>query len=632
MQRAEVILTKLYEKSKKDKNYTYKRLYRNLYNPKFYLRAYRKIYNKPGNMTPGVDNKTIDGFRIRKIHTLIEQLKEEKYYPEPAKRIYISKKNGKKRPLGIPSFKDKLIQEVLRQILESIYEPWFSDYSHGFRTGKSCHTALKQIKDICSGSIWCIEGDIKGFFDNIDHKILISILKEKIKDNRIIELIRRFLKAGYIENGIKRNTITGSPQGSIISPILANIYLNELDKYLKKLIKEYTSGKNKRFSKEYRKLSTRRYYSLNKGNKQEALHLLKEMRKIPSKDPYDENFKRIKYIRYADDFVIFIIGNKQFANMIKEKVSIFLKRKLNIDLNEEKTITTHMKTGRVRFLGYDIKIGNANSYITKFKDGVKRRAVNGIIQLLVPNEIVRNKIKQYSFRNKPQENKSLINYPVLDILYQYNAEIRGLYNYYCLANNVSKRLYKFKYFHYQSLLKTIANKEKSNRKKVIRKYGIPVIRKTGTGTKNIIAVKYKTKKGEKILTYFDDPIIHVNKIPKITFNPEYLFCIDGKQLIHRLTANECELCRYKGNIDEFEVHHIRKLKDLKMKWKKRGKDVPKHVLIMSKINRKTLVVCKECHKKIHKGQNIEVNSWRAVCMETCMYGSEERARKPVMET
>ncbi len=602
MQTAETILTKLYHKSKEDKTFTFRRLYRKLYNPDFYMKAYSKIYYKPGNMTPGTDNKTIDGFNIDLISDLITNLRVERYHPTPVRRVYIQKKNGKKRPLGIPTFKDKLLQDVIRQILEAIYEPTFSNYSHGFRPGKSCHTALKQIKDICSGTIWCIEGDIKGFFDNIDHDIMLKILKKKIDDGRFLELIRRFLKAGYMEYGMRRNTITGTPQGGIISPILANIYLNELDEYLGNQIKEYTSGKMKKFSKMYRRLGTKRYTLLKKGKIKEAFQCLKEMRKIPSKDTNDKDFVRIKYIRYADDFVVFTISNKEFARQLRDRISVFLDKELKLELNMEKTVITHMKTRKVSFLGYDIQIGQANSFLTKFKDGFKRRSVNGIIQLLVPNQVIRKKIRPYMSKNKPAENKNLINFPVLDILNQYNAEIRGLYNYYCLANNVAKRIHRFKYFHYQSLLKTIANKEKTRRRQVIQKYGIPVRRRIGTGTKNIIAVKYKTKKGEKLLTYFDEPIVHVNEIPAVTLEPEYRFHSYTTQLVKRLEAGKCEICGTTGHINQFQVHHVRKLRDLKRKWRKRGSSVPKHVLLMSRINRKTLVVCKECHRKIHRGQ------------------------------
>ncbi|MDR2525363.1 MAG: hypothetical protein LBC83_04110 [Oscillospiraceae bacterium] len=184
MQNAEKVLSILNQKSRQHENYVFDRMYRNLFNEDFYLNAYRKIYAKQGNMTAGVDGRTIDGFSKATIAKLIEKLKSETYCPQPVRRAYIPKKNGKMRPLGIPAFEDKLVQEVMRQILEAIYEPVFSPNSHGFRPGKSCHTALHQIKSKAKGSNWVVEGDITGCFDNIDHEILLQILAEKIGDDR----------------------------------------------------------------------------------------------------------------------------------------------------------------------------------------------------------------------------------------------------------------------------------------------------------------------------------------------------------------------------------------------------------------------------------------------------------------
>ena len=207
-----------------NKSYKYERLYRNLYNPQFYLLAYQRIQAKPGNMTAGTDGKTIDGMGMARINALIEKMRDFSYQPNPARRTYIPKSNGKMRPLGIPSFDDKLIQEVVRLILESIYEPTFSDYSHGFRINKSCQTALKYVQKYFTGTKWFVEGDIKGCFDNVDHHVLIDILRKRIADEHFIGLLWKFLKAGYMEDWNYHNTYSGTPQGSIISPILANIY------------------------------------------------------------------------------------------------------------------------------------------------------------------------------------------------------------------------------------------------------------------------------------------------------------------------------------------------------------------------------------------------------------------------
>ena len=199
-------------------NYSYERLYRNLYNPEFYLQAYQNIYATAGNMTKGTDGLTIDGMSTKRIEKLIASLKDYSYQPNPARRTYIPKNSDpkKKRPLGIPSFDDKLLQEVIRMILESIYEGTFSPRSHGFRPKRSCHTALLEIKNRFTGVKWFVEGDIKSCFDNIDHHILVSLLRRRIKDEHFLGLIWKFLKAGYMENWVYHNTLSGTPRAPVL--------------------------------------------------------------------------------------------------------------------------------------------------------------------------------------------------------------------------------------------------------------------------------------------------------------------------------------------------------------------------------------------------------------------------------
>jgi len=600
MQKAELVLTILNQKARRD-NFKHRRLYRNLFNPDFYWNAYAKIYNKEGNMTKGVDGKTIDGFGIKTMNNLIKLIKSERYKPLPVRRKYIPKRNGKERPLGIPSFNDKLIQEVIRQILESIYEPLFSKKSHGFRPNKSCHTALIQIKKCCRGCSWAIEGDIKSFFDSIDHDTLIRILKKRVDDGRFLNLIRKFLKAGIMEECKIKNSITGTPQGGIVSPILANIYLNELDSHVEKLKNEMEIGIKKRRNKEYHRISMKRLYRIKQGKLEEAKELLKIMYKMPFHIARDENFKRIYYTRYADDFVIFIHGSKQDAKKVKEDLAQFLKDELKLKLNMEKTLITNIRTEKVKFLGYEIVKAKNDSKMKVNSEGIRKRNINGSIQLLIPKKNINERIKKFTLNGKPTHQKDRIYLPLRDLIGKYNAEIRGLYNYYNLAMNVGKRLTIFRHYHYMSMVKTIAVKMKISVKRVFKKYTIPIKRKNGTGTKNIIGIEYKTQKGIKYLTYFNESL-------KRSSDPSIKDRVPGDispsnriDIIRRILKGVCELCNKNIHTEECEVHHIRKLKTLKEKYKQKKSNTPKWVNKMLKAGRKTLVVCKPCHKSIHKG-------------------------------
>lgn len=602
MQNANTILSILNQNSVRNKQYVFDRLYRNMFNPDFFMEAYRKMYAKPGNMTAGTDGKTIDGFKKSKVDELITKLRNEQYYPTPVRRVYIPKKNNrkKKRPLGIPSFEDKLVQEVIRKMLEAIYEPIFLDVSHGFRPNRSCQTALHQIKSTCRGTKWVVEGDITGCFDNVDHDILLKILSRKIHDGRFLELIRRFLKAGYFEFHKVKSSLSGVPQGGIISPILSNIYMHELDTYMEELAKKLSQGKKKKPNPAYRKLEGRRCYCLQKGWYEEAEELIQKMRKLPTKDQMDGDYTRVKYVRYADDFVICVDGNKEMAEQIKHDATLFLRENLKLELSAEKTLITNLKDERVRFLGYEFSKSHDDTIIKKGSTGIKRRTVNETIQLLVPAEVINRHIRQFTENGKAASFKPRVNLPMLDIINEYNSEIRGLYNYYSLATDVSVKLNKFKYYHYWSLLKTIAHKEKSTTTQVTAKYGIDVPRKVGTGTRKLVGVRYKTKTGEHVMTYFNESLKKVDE-PNTALSDKY--CPDvmtGRQLINRLNANVCELCGTKEG--KFEVHHVRKLKDIKDKYKRRGKAIPGWLLIMSQLRRKTLIVCESCHHSIHSGK------------------------------
>lgn len=475
-------------KHSKDKNYQFERLYRLLYNKEMYLVAYQTIYANPGHMTPGVDELTIDGMSMARIDQLIDSLKDESYQPHPSRRTYIPKKNGKPRPLGIPSFDDKLLQQVIKMILESIYEGQFESSSHGFRPNKSCHSALTQIQKTYTGVKWFIEGDIKSFFDNINHDVMIQILRERITDERFLRLIRKFLNAGYVEDWKFYKTYSGTPQGGIISPILANIYLDKFDKYMTDYVNNFCEGKYRKRTPEYRqneialgKARRALECTLTEKQRQEAIQRIRQLEKervlISHSDPMDSSFKRLTYTRYADDFICGVIGSKEDARRIKADIKDYLETVLKLELSEEKTLITNARD-KARFLGYHLYIRQSN--LAK-RDSVGRlvRNYTGRLVLEVSIETIRDRLLSYGAMKmtyhrghevwKPTARYFMKDCDDLEILERYNAEIRGFYNYYCIANN-SSILHRFKYIMEYSMYKTYATKYRTTKSHIIRKY------------------------------------------------------------------------------------------------------------------------------------------------------------------
>lgn len=599
MQNSETILYNL-SKHASNKEYEFKRLYRLLYNKDLYYKAIAKIYKNKGSGTKGVTEETIDGFGEEKIDLLIETLKSEKYQPKPARRTYIPKKNGKKRPLGIPDFSDRVIQEICRMIIDTIYEPMFSKSSHGFRENKSCHSALYEIDTNFQGSTWFIEGDIEGYFDNIDHHVLIDILRRKIKDEKFIRLIWKFLRAGYIENWKYKNTYSGTPQGGIISPVLANVYLNELDEYIENELKSnFNIGKprDKKRNTEYRKYEMRNCRlkkkineEQDKSKREEMIKEYKENKKtlltLPYCESHSDRYKVLKYVRYADDFLIGVVGSKKDCVEIKKEISNFLKEKLKIKLSEEKTLITHTSKEAI-FLGYAITISN-DLATKRDKNGITKRSFNRVVKLNIPNNtiekiIIKNGLvrdidaKEWKILHRPE----LQGLSDLEIISTYNSELRGLYNYYSMAQNVPIKMWQLRYIMEYSCLKTLAGKYKTSISKLKKKYRVG--KEWG--------IEYETKKGKKIVTFYKG--FNRNKKPLhslgIDIKPNNHIYQCTTELESRLKADKCEICG--TTEDKFELHHVNKVKNLKEKafWEK----------IMIAKKRKTLVVCIECHKKIH---------------------------------
>jgi RNA-directed DNA polymerase len=588
------ILEKISENSRNNKEEIFTRLYRYLLRPDLYYVAYKNLYANKGAATKGVNDDTADGFSEEKISEIIRSLTDETYSPKPVRRAYVQKKqnSAKKRPLGIPTFTDKLVQEVLKMLLEAVYEPVFSHYSHGFRPGKSCHTALNSLKKEFTGVTWFVEGDIKGCFDNIDHHVLVNIISAKIKDARLIKLIWKFLKAGYMENWQYHATYSGCPQGGIVSPVLANIYLNELDKFAKKTAEEFYQPRKKVYTVEYNRIAglimkTRKQLKTAAGQEKSALlKLQKELRAKLRKTPCaSKTDKVMKYIRYADDFIIGVKGDKADCEQIKRQFSEFISHILKMELSEEKTLITH-SSQHARFLGYDIRVRRDNS--AKPHGSHIQRTLNNKVELCIP---FADKIMPFLFGKsvigqtkygtiEPIARKYLYTCTDLEIVSAFNSELRGICNYYALASNYTRLSY-FAYLMEYSCLKTLAGKHESTSRKIVAKY------QDGTGNWSI---SYKTAKGDKrrgFANFMDCK--NADGFNEVIIDSAVLHASTRTTFDDRLSAKVCELCGKTGV--PLEIHHVNKVKNLK------GKEFWEQMMIAKK--RKTLAVCKGCHYKIH---------------------------------
>jgi len=568
-------------------------LYRQLFNPDLYLRGYGRIYSNDGAMTKGITEETPDGMSMDKINGIIEKIRYERYVWTPVRRVEIPKKNGKKRPLGIPTWSDKLLQEVMRSLMEAYYEPQFSDYSHGFRPKRGCHTALPEIQGKWKGIGWFIEGDIKGCFDNIDHTVLMSILRENIHDNRFLRLIENLLKAGYMKDWKYNATLSGTPQGGIISPLLSNIYLDRLDRFVTdKLLPDYRRGDKRAENPEYSTLVKRAWYCKKTGKLDEARELEKKFQTMPSKLTKDPDYRQLRYIRYADDFLLGFAGPKTEAEEIKNKLKAFLFDTLKLELSEEKTLITHARTERARFLSYEIATQSCD---TKH-DHRGQRIVNGGIGLRVPADIVETKCALYMANGKAIHRKELEKESDFDIVTTYQSEYRGVVQYYLLAINVSW-LGKLRWIMETSLLKTLAAKHQSSVARMSAKYAAKMM--TPYGPRKCFEV-IVTREGKKELR------THFGGIPLRRRNKAFIQDLDmtrhkphQTELIKRLLADECEICKRTKDVTRIEVHHVRKLADLNVKGRR---EKPLWMQIMATRRRKTLVVCLECHDDIHAGR------------------------------
>ncbi len=582
MQNADTVLSVLRERGRRGLPCT--ELYRQLFNPQLYLLAYGRIYSNHGAMTPGVTQETADGMSMEKIGRITDAMRHERYRLSPVKRIHIPKKNGKLRPLGLPTWSDKLVGEVVRLLLEAYYEPTFSDRSHGFRPGRGCHTALREVANTWTGTTWFIEGDIADCFGSLDHEVMITILAEKIHDARFLRLIRNMLKVGYLEDWKWNVTLSGAPQGGVVSPILSNIYLHKLDNYVETvLIPQHTQGERRRLNIDYKRLHDTRRRAQQKGDRATARELRRKMQSMPRSDPNDPNFRRLRYCRYADDHLFGFAGPKAEAERIKDQLTAFLRDELKLELSADKTLITHARTRATRFLGYEI--------ITQHNDS-GYRAVNGKVALRVPGNVITAKRATYMKRGKPNIKAPLLNLDDYNIVKIYGAEFRGIAQYYLLATNVWK-LDRLRWVVQTSMLATLARKHKSTVTKMAAKHRTKI--ETPHGLRTCYEARIERTGKQPLIARFggiplarDRNAVLIDRAPQPTL-------VTRKELVTRLLKRRCELCHTGG---EVQVHQIRKLASLGTP----GPGQPDWAALMTRKRRKTLVVCTPCHDAIHHGQ------------------------------
>jgi group II intron reverse transcriptase/maturase len=589
-----------------------KDLRRLMNHPDLWMQAYLNIQGNKGALTRGTDSTTMDGFSPERAANLVELIRERRYKPKPVRRHSIPTKiAGKMRPLGIPSADDKLVQEVVRMILERIYEPLFKDSSHGFRPKRSCHTALKSMQKGWTGTKWLVDIDIKGYFNNINHEILMELLKKTIEDTQFLNLIRDMLKAGYVEDWQYHETYSGTPQGGIVSPILANIYLHELDEFMGKKKQEFDHGKGRKPSTEWDKVtwylrSYRKRIEALKGDmdplasirlegyKLKLRELSERQKRLPASDPLDVNYRRLFYVRYADDYLIGIIGNKQEAETIFREIKNFLNTSLKLEISEEKSGIHHAKEGAA-FLGYVVQNFSSEKVVKIHRKDTKvvatRRTVKERLQLRIPQRKMSEFCQRKGYGNYEDLQLSArpgwIQVDDEEILLAFNAEMRGIANYYALANGAKGGLKRLMYLAKSSFLATLAQKHQSSISKENARL------RQGKD----ITILVKTKEGKPkryalfTLRNWKPPQPKESKdVDKMPITAHLRF--GRSSLEQRLNASVCESCGKEGGY--FEVHHVRKLKDLQGKqwWEQ----------VMSARKRKTLILCNECHILLHAGK------------------------------
>jgi group II intron reverse transcriptase/maturase len=576
-------------------------LYRLMYKEDLYILAYEQIKSKPGNMTAGMDGETLDGFSLEAIREIIQEMRTEQFQFKPVRTTFIPKASGKMRKLGIPCVRDKIVQQVLYMILSAIYDspnaPYFKETNHGFRPHRSCHTALREIRRKWSATNWLIEGDIRSCFDEIHHGTLVAILSKKIADQRFLNLTWKLLNAGYMDlHGARKDSLVGSPQGGILSPILANVYLHELDEFIEELRIKREKGERKNRNPSYQKLSQEKAKLVAQGKTKtrEFKALIQWIRTLPSIDVNDPNFIRIKYLRYADDWIIGLCGSRALAEEIKQEVKTFLQDHLKLTLNEEKTHVTNARTEEAFFLGTNLKMGNSGAAkvtVSTHTSGkrFKRRSTGWETVMKAPMPKLIKRLSERGFCTKEGIPTSKSGWTFLDvdqIIALYNGVNRGIQNYYRFTDNWGQ-LRRIQYILRFSLAMTLARKFKITTSQVFKRFGkqpssvIKGIRGKKDRTVSFYSNQDWTKKRE---AFQNEKVSDIDQIR-----------IAARMRTRSKLGRPCCICG--EALEQVVMHHVRHIRKLSRKREATGFN-----RVLRMLNRKQIPVCETCHRKIHRGE------------------------------
>ena len=583
-----------------------RQLYRMLYNEDFYILAYERLKTNRGAMTAGINKAgNVDGMNMDIVRSIIRKLKDESYQPQPARRTYIPKANGKLRPLGMPNFKDKLVQECIKIILTCIYDgndnPTFSNDSYGFRTGRGCHQALKQGQSLFKGVIWVIKADVKSFYDNINHGILIKLLEKRIDDKRFVRLIWKFLRCGYMEDGKLFKPKKGTPQGGNLSPILSNIYLHEFDMFVNELKRKHGSKaepclKYRRVHYQHKQAriklnaSDKESDKLYEYKKAEVKRLKEIQMNLPSRKVLNPRKAHFAYIRYADDWILGLRGSKQMANFIYKECLQFFQEHLDLEWSPEKSKLVRGTKEDIEFLGVYMSFVRKRqkriatiTHSTGIKETRRTVPMNDMKYVMSKADVCK-RLAAKGFLDgdfNPISRKRMINMDVYEIAKVYKYTITGIENYYGFVHNIST----LNFIHHKlfmSLCKTLAHKFKSVKRKIMTKYGGKVLTFEGKGNAKPIIIPMcggltRDLGRFKIKIIVDD----VLPLPKFYVS----------RAASWLNLDTCCICDKQGYIEMHHVKHIHKI----------GHTVKGFDRVLKSIHRKQIPVCLSCHWRIHNG-------------------------------